>query len=107
MTTKLGREETVVFITGHLPLGFLSRNTVAAAETQSRSWHKNERSSRSSSRPCSLLGCQDGEATLTVFLSWKPPACRTPPPSVGGGRRLSFVHSCLCTSFPGFSFAQR
>lgn len=69
MTTKLSREETVVFITGHLPLGFLSRNTVAAAETQSCSWHKNERSSRSSSRPCSQSAWLSGRGSDTGCFS--------------------------------------
>lgn len=36
MTTELGGEETIVSITRCLPPGFLSRNTVPAAETQSR-----------------------------------------------------------------------
>lgn len=35
MTTELGGEETIVFVTGCLPPGFLSRNTVPAAGTQS------------------------------------------------------------------------
>lgn len=51
ITTELSREETVVFITQYLPPGFLSRNPVAAAETQRCSWDWNKRSSHSTWMP--------------------------------------------------------